>query len=51
LRGDVGGRTLIQRHPECVLEVELEASQSFVDIDTPSGYESYLRARPRAFQE
>jgi molybdenum cofactor cytidylyltransferase len=51
LRGDVGGRTLIQRHPECVLEVELEASQSFVDIDTPSGYESYSRARPRAFQE
>ena len=45
LCGDVGGRTVAQRHPDCVLEVELETDQSFVDIDTLTDYEMYLKGQ------
>jgi len=51
LQGDVGGRIVIRSHPECVLEVSLEKSQSLVDIDTPSDYETYSRTQPYASEE
>lgn len=39
LTGDAGGRTLIQRHPECVVPVPWHSRDEFVDIDTLEDYE------------
>lgn len=38
LTGDAGGRTLIQRHPECVIPVPWDNEEEFVDIDTLDDY-------------
>jgi molybdenum cofactor cytidylyltransferase len=35
LDGDVGGRHLIARHAEAVVEVPVEGNSAFLDIDTP----------------
>lgn len=56
LQGDVGGRAVAQRHPECVLEVELaedfdtswEAGEILADIDTPADYERFLTTQSDA---
>lgn len=33
LRGDVGGRAVLERHPSEILEVELESPEIFQDVD------------------
>ncbi|MDP2663332.1 MAG: nucleotidyltransferase family protein [Dehalococcoidia bacterium] len=38
LTGDVGGRTIIEGHPDDVLEVPVGAEGVSVDIDTPEDY-------------
>lgn len=38
LTGDAGGRTLIQRHPECMVPVYWDNGDEFVDIDTLDDY-------------
>lgn len=43
LHGDVGGKALLARHPEAVLEVALPAGNILVDADTPEAY-ARLRA-------
>jgi molybdenum cofactor cytidylyltransferase len=44
LRGDVGGKDLLRRHAEDVLEVEVEETGILVDIDRP---EDGLRSLPQ----
>jgi molybdenum cofactor cytidylyltransferase len=43
LRGDLGGRQLIDRLPGELLPVELPTSDLFFDIDTPTDYEQLLK--------
>ena len=38
LQGDVGGKTILARHPEAVLEMALPAENILVDADTPEAY-------------
>lgn len=38
LKGDTGGREIIDRHPEDVLEVSVNCEGVCLDIDTPVGY-------------
>ena len=42
LRKDRGGREIIRRFPELVVEVELESARPLADIDTPEDYERLL---------
>ena len=42
LRKDRGGREIIRRFPELVVEVELESARPLADIDTPADYERLL---------
>ena len=42
LRKDRGGREIIRRCPELVVEVELESGRPLADIDTPADYERVL---------
>ncbi len=35
IEGDIGGREIIESHPDQILEVEIENSLVFFDIDTP----------------
>jgi molybdenum cofactor cytidylyltransferase len=43
LRGDVGGRQLLERSPDQVREVEMPTDHVLLDIDTQNGYAEYLR--------
>jgi molybdenum cofactor cytidylyltransferase len=38
LKGDVGGKPILARHPEAVLEVEMSAGNILEDADTPEAY-------------
>lgn len=38
LQGEVGGKSILARHPEAVLEVALPAENILVDADTPEVY-------------
>ncbi len=40
LKGDIGGRQLIEKHPEDVLEVAVNSPSINIDIDTISDYHS-----------
>ena len=40
LTGDVGARTLLRRHEDLVVEVELEDEGVLLDLDTPEAYGS-----------
>lgn len=42
LSGDVGGRAVVARFPDRVLQVEMPSAQTFLDIDTPADYEHFL---------
>jgi molybdenum cofactor cytidylyltransferase len=39
IRGDKGGRNIIERHPDQVLEVEIDNTACFFDVDTEKDYE------------
>ncbi|MCF6267735.1 MAG: nucleotidyltransferase family protein [Desulfuromusa sp.] len=39
LQGDVGGKVVIKKHPELIMQVPFENPNEFVDIDTPDTYE------------
>jgi molybdenum cofactor cytidylyltransferase len=45
LRGDVGGRQVMERLPQQVLAVEMSSPEMFLDIDTRTDYEAFLRMR------
>ena len=34
IRGDIGARDIVRKNPECVLGVELENDDCFIDIDS-----------------
>ena len=38
LQGEVGGKSILARHPEAILEVALPAGNILVDADTPEAY-------------
>ena len=38
LKGDVGGKSILARHPDAVLEVEMPARNILEDVDTAEGY-------------
>lgn len=40
LRGDVGGRKIITRHPDDVIEVDVDSAAIIADIDTLDDYKS-----------
>ncbi len=44
LKGDVGGRQVIRKHPDEVLKVEIDSDSVIRDIDTKSDYQIYLRS-------
>lgn len=48
LAGDRGGKSLLARHREEVLEIEVEDPGVCVDIDTPEDYEKARRAISRS---
>jgi molybdenum cofactor cytidylyltransferase len=50
LRGDIGGRQLLDARPEYVQTVELEDEDAFFDIDIPADLERY-RAHPKAKEQ
>jgi molybdenum cofactor cytidylyltransferase len=45
LDGDIGGRHLIARHAEAVVEVAAEGDSAFLDIDTPEALASARQTR------
>ena len=47
LRGDVGGRSVIERHPERVVEVRTRSKAVLQDIDTWKDYEKACKMRTR----
>lgn len=42
LRGDVGGREIVNRHPQDVLEVAVDTPSILLDIDTEEDYQQLL---------
>jgi len=44
LRGDMGGREIISRHSDDVLEVAVDSESIYQDIDTLISYQSYLKS-------
>lgn len=45
LRGDVGCKSILARHPEAVLEVEMPTSSILEDLDTVEAYERLIKAK------
>lgn len=45
LKGDRGGRNIIECHPDRVLEVEIENIDCFFDVDTPKDFEMIKHIR------
>jgi len=43
LRGDVGGREVIEKHPDDILEVAVDSPGINIDIDTVSDYHSHIK--------
>jgi molybdenum cofactor cytidylyltransferase len=46
LKGDVGGREIIKRHPDDVLEVTVNCEGVLLDIDTAENYTSIIKLNP-----
>ena len=46
LKGDVGGREIIKRHPDDVLEVVVNCEGVLLDIDTAENYTSMIKLNP-----
>jgi molybdenum cofactor cytidylyltransferase len=46
LKGDVGGREIIKRHPDDVLEVAVNCEGVLLDIDTAENYTSTITLNP-----
>jgi len=46
LKGDIGGREIIKRHPEDVLEVAVNCEGVLLDIDTAENYTSMIKLNP-----
>ncbi|MFO7996023.1 MAG: nucleotidyltransferase family protein [Dehalococcoidia bacterium] len=46
LKGDVGGREIVKRHPDDVLEVAVNCEGIVLDIDTARNYNSMTRLNP-----
>jgi molybdenum cofactor cytidylyltransferase len=42
LQGDVGGKEIVDKHPEDVLEVEVASKGVLIDIDAPEDYQGVL---------
>ena len=42
LKGDIGGREIIKKHPDDVLEVAVDSESVITDIDTRDDYQSQL---------
>jgi len=40
IRGDIGGREIIRKHPDAVLEVAVQSEGVCIDIDTANSYSS-----------
>ena len=51
LKGDVGGRSLIERHSEDVRRVPVKSAGVVKDIDTWQDYKKELRMKSREFRE
>ncbi len=45
LRGDVGCKSILARHPEAVLEVEMPTTGILEDVDTVEAYERLIKAK------
>jgi molybdenum cofactor cytidylyltransferase len=45
LSGDVGGKAIMELHPEQILEVDMPNDDLALDVDTPADYERFLRNR------
>jgi molybdenum cofactor cytidylyltransferase len=45
LRGDVGCKSILARHPEAVLEVEMPTASVLEDVDTLEAYEQLIKAK------
>ena len=43
IRGDIGARNIVRENPECVLEVEIENVDCFLDIDSEEDLQRSLR--------
>ena len=41
LTGEVGGREILARHPEDILELEMDTDAVLTDLDTPEDYQSH----------
>jgi molybdenum cofactor cytidylyltransferase len=39
LQGDVGGREIVSKHPEDVLEIAVASKGVVIDIDAPEDYQ------------
>jgi molybdenum cofactor cytidylyltransferase len=46
LKGDIGGREIIKRHPDDVLEVAVNCEGVLIDIDTMESYTSTIKLNP-----
>jgi CTP:molybdopterin cytidylyltransferase MocA len=46
LQGDIGGREIIEKHPDDVLEVPIASEGINADIDTPENYRYYTNVKP-----
>jgi molybdenum cofactor cytidylyltransferase len=46
LKGDIGGREIIKRHPDDVLEVAVNCNGVLIDIDTAENYTSIIKLNP-----
>jgi len=46
LKGDIGGREIIKRHPDDVLEVTVNCEGILLDIDTAENYTSMIKLNP-----
>jgi molybdenum cofactor cytidylyltransferase len=46
LKGDIGGREIIKRHPADVLEVAVNCEGVLLDIDTTENYTSMMKLNP-----
>jgi len=42
LKGDVGGREILEHHPDDILEVAVDSKGTIIDIDTINDYHSHL---------
>ena len=43
LKGDIGGREIVKRHPEDMLEVAVNCEGVLLDIDTAENYTSMIK--------